>query len=419
MKPPILGKKTFLPNLSASEHFTDELFHNAYDVQDVEDNPLYTGRHLLILQEGNKSVLKTIKLLEDKWGFSVANTADFVTETLNETKIKDADALFYNDLGIALLSMDDDAIALLNTYAGYIIEPEKVVYIPDEIPADTAETATWGIKAIQANESVYTGAGIKIAVLDTGFAADHPDFTGRDITSYSFVPDETTEDLHGHGTHCIGIACASADQQGLRYGVAPGAHIYAGKVLNNRGSGAQAWVLDGMTWAANNGCQVLSMSLGSKVIPGQSYDIAYERAAQFALSKGTLIVAAAGNESKRSKNQFSPVGSPADCPSILAVGAVDSALQVADFSNRAINKEGLVDLVAPGVNIYSSWPMPAGHRILSGTSMATPHVAGIIALLCEKYPEAAPDMIREELIGLAGSLPLSREDVGAGLAIAP
>jgi subtilisin family serine protease len=161
------------------------------------------------------------------------------------------------------------------------------------------------------------------------------------------------------------------------------------------------------------------MSLGSKVFPGQSYDIAYERAAQFALSKGTLIVAAAGNESQRSKNQFSPVGSPADCPSILAVGAVDSALQVADFSNRAINKEGLVDLAAPGVAIYSSWPMPAGYRTLSGTSMATPHVAGIIALLCEKYPDATPDVISRELITLAGRLQLPREDVGAGLALAP
>lgn len=419
MKPPILGKKPFLPNLPASERDSGELLHNAWDVQEVEENPLYTGRHLLILKDGNKSVLKTTKFLKDKWGFSVANTADFVTETLNESKIKDADALFYNDLGIALLSMDDETAALLNTYAGYIIEPEKVVYIPDEIPADRAAAATWGIKAIQADKSVYTGAGIKIAVLDTGFDTNHPDFTGRSLTTCSFVPDETVDDLHGHGTHCIGIACASTDRQGLRYGVAPGAHIYAGKVLNNRGSGAQAWVLDGMSWAANSGCHVLSMSLGSKVFPGQSYDIAYERAAQFALSKGTLIVAAAGNESRRSKNQFSPVGSPADCPSILAVGAVDSSLQVADFSNRALNKEGLVDLAAPGVAIYSSWPMPAGYRTLSGTSMATPHVAGIIALLCEKYPEAAPDRIREELIGLAGSLPLSAEDVGAGLAIAP
>jgi subtilisin family serine protease len=421
MKPPILGKKTFFPHLPASKRYTDELSQHAYDKQDVEENPLYTGRHLLILKEGNKSVLQTIKLLEDKWGFSVANTADFVTETLNEGKIKDADALFYNDLGIALLSIDDDMVAQLNTYTGYILEPEKVVYIPDEIPVDTTEkeTATWGIKAVQADESVYTGAGIKIAVLDTGFDTNHPDFAGRSLTTYSFVPDETVDDQHGHGTHCIGVACASTDRQGLRYGVASGADIYAGKVLNNRGSGAQAWVLDGMTWAANNGCRVISMSLGSAVSPGQSYDIAYERAAQFALSKGTLIVAAAGNESRRSKNQFSPVGSPADCPSILAVGAIDPALQIADFSNRAINKEGLVDLVAPGVDIYSSWTMPAGHHTLSGTSMATPHVAGIIALLCEKYPEAAPDRIREELIGLADSLPLPREDVGAGLATAP
>jgi len=156
-------KKTFFPYLPASERYTDELSQHAYDKQDVEENPLYTGRHLLILKEGNKSVLQTIKLLEDKWGFSVANTADFVTETLNEGKIKDADALFYNDLGIALLSIDDDMVAQLNTYTGYILEPEKVVYIPDEIPVDTTEkeTATWGIKAVQADESVYTGAGIK------------------------------------------------------------------------------------------------------------------------------------------------------------------------------------------------------------------------------------------------------------------
>ncbi len=175
-------------------------------------------------------------------------------------------------------------------------------------------------------------------MLDTGFDTRHPDFGERSLTTFSFVPNETVEDQHGHGTHCIGIACGQTDTQRIRYGVATGADMYVGKVLSNRGSGAQAWVLDGMTWAANQGCRVLSMSLGSRVFPGQSYDIAYERAAQFALSKGTLIVAAAGNESRRSKNQFSPVGSPADCPSILAVGAIDSLLQIADFSNRAQQK---------------------------------------------------------------------------------
>ncbi|MFA7155870.1 MAG: S8 family serine peptidase, partial [Proteiniphilum sp.] len=120
-----------------------------------------------------------------------------------------------------------------------------------------------------------------------------------------------------------------------------------------------------------------------------------------------------------SENRFSPVSSPADCPSILAVGAVDSALQVADFSNRALNESGLVDLAAPGVDVYSSWPMPARYRTLSGTSMATPHVAGITALLCEKFPDATPAMIGQELIRTAGSLTSPAQDVGAGLPLAP
>ncbi|HBU45509.1 MAG TPA: protease, partial [Porphyromonadaceae bacterium] len=279
--------------------------------------------------------------------------------------------------------------------------------------------STWGIRAVKAHESAYTGAGIKVAVLDTGFDMKHPDFKGRSLTAFSFVPDEAVDDLHGHGTHCIGIVCGSSGLRDMRYGVAPEAQIYAGKVLNNGGRGAQAWILDGMTWAANNGCRVLSMSLGSKVLPGQSYDIAYERAAQFALSKGTLIVAAAGNDSKRSENQFSPVSSPADCPSILAVGAVNSTLQVADFSNRALNESGLVDLAAPGVGIYSSWPMPARYRTLSGTSMATPHVAGVVALLCEKFPDATPAMIGQELIRTAGRLSSPAVDIGAGISLAP
>lgn len=419
MKPPILGKKRSLPDQTAAESLSGELIYQA-QMQEADGNPLHTGRYLLIIKEGSKDVVKTTKLLETRWGFSVANTADFVKETMHESKIKDADALFYNELGVALLSADDDMVKTLHdAYADYIIEPEKVVYIPDEIPANVVTGLAWGIETIRADESTYTGAGVKIAVLDTGFDTRHPDFGERNLTTFSFVPDETVEDQHGHGTHCIGIACGRTDTQGIRYGVATGADMYVGKVLSNRGSGAQAWVLDGMTWAANMGCRVLSMSLGSRVFQGQSYDIAYERAAQFALSKGTVIVAAAGNESRRSQNRFSPVGSPADCPSILAVGAIDSSLQIADFSNRAINKNGLVDIAAPGVSIYSSWPMPTRYRTISGTSMATPHVAGILALLCEKYPDATPEMIVQELTALTERLQIPVEDAGAGLAIAP
>ena len=113
------------------------------------------------------------------------------------------------------------------------------------------------------------------------------------------------------------------------------------------------------------------------------------------------------------------MASPADCPSILAIAAVDQELQVGDFSNRAINSSGLIDIAAPGVDIYSSWSMPTRYRTLSGTSMATPHVAGIAALLFEKYPDATPAMIEKELRKNAHILPLAVEDVGAGLSIAP
>ena len=419
MKPPKLGRQTFLRDYPASGSSFDQFIREVYD-REEDHNPLFTGRYFLILREDHKNEVKTTKMLEAKWGFKVANTADFITETLNESKIKGADALFYHDLGVVLVGAEDDLIHLLSSQdTDYFVEPEKVVYIPDDVPEETDNASTWGIRITEALHSPYTGAGVGVAVIDTGFDSSHPDFKGRELTTQSFVPGETMDDMHGHGTHCIGTACGSVDGDGQRYGVASGAHIYAGKVLSNQGSGAQAWVLNGMTWAANNGCRVLSMSLGSRVFPGQTYDVAYERAAQFALSKGTIIVAAAGNDSRRSKNQFSPVGSPADCPSILAVAAIDPSLQVADFSNRAVNPGGLVDIAAPGVGIYSSWPMPLRNRIISGTSMATPHVAGILALLWEKSPDATPAAIEKELRETARSLSLSPDDVGAGLSIAP
>ena len=419
MRKPILGKQTFLKDntkrLISFEKFITEVYERP-----VDQKPLYTGRYLVILKEGVKSFTSTQKLFESNLGFTVANSNDFTSESLDDNKIQGADALIYNDLGIALVGGEEEQIQILESAnADFIIEPEKIVYVPDEAPATMNVPSTWGVNAIQADSSQFTGSNVKIAVLDTGFDVDHPDFVGRNITTNSFVPDESIHDTHGHGTHCIGTACGNTDINGQRYGVAKDALIYAGKVLSNEGSGAQAWILNGMTWAANNGCKVISMSLGSRVFPGQGYDIAYERAAQFALSKGAVVVAAAGNESRRSWNQFSPVGSPADCPSVLAVAALDSNLSIADFSNRAINPTGLVDIAGPGVMIYSSWPLPMRYRTISGTSMATPHVAGIAALLWEKFPNYTPDQIIYELKRIAKILPLPNIDIGVGLTMAP
>ncbi len=420
MKPPKIGNDLVSRSKATRPDPAGQVPRVLSDTGAGDEHPLYTGRHFLIQREAESNERETKKILASKWGLTVAETADFSTEGLNEEDLHGADALIYNELGITLLGVEDEPAHLLQSFdSDYFIAPEKVVYVPDDIPAQPGQPSTWGVQACGVIDSRYTGSGIRVAVLDTGFDTGHPDFIGREISTSSFVPNEPIQDRHGHGTHCIGVACGSSGENGLRYGVAPHAHIFAGKVLSDGGSGAQSWVLNGITWAAKNGCKVISLSLGTPVFPGQAYDIAYERAARFARSNGAALVAAAGNQSDRSRDRHSPVASPADCPSILAVAALDESLSIANFSNREINPSGKVDIAGPGVDIHSAWPMPQRYRTLSGTSMATPHVAGILALLFEKYPHATPMEIEQELARLAKHLPIAAKDAGAGLCIAP
>jgi subtilisin family serine protease len=284
---------------------------------------------------------------------------------------------------------------------------------------DEAET-TWGLQATKVVNSCLSGRGIKVAVLDTGFDLNHPDFVGRVVVSKSFIRGEEVQDGNGHGTHCIGTACGSRVPSRLpRYGVASNAEIYAGKVLSNQGSGTDSGILEGIEWAIANGCEIISMSLGARTQVGTPYSQVYEAVAQRALKRGTLIVAAAGNESRRDMGIINPVARPANSPSILAVGALDSALQIASFSNRGLNPEGgQVDIAAPGVAVYSSWPMPTQYLSISGTSMATPHVAGIAALHAEQSGLRGQDLWNL-LMKTARRLPLASEDVGVGIAQAP
>lgn len=389
-----------------------------------EEHPLYTGRYLVTLNHNatppsRSRHLVSDELFADRMGMRVAHSLDFNRE-MHEEDIADADAFVFDELGIALVSGEEGQIRQLSDQAtDYLIEPEKVVYLPEDIPVNTAVHNTWGIVAIEAGDSPFTGKGVKVAILDTGMAMDHPDFQNRTLEVASFVPKEEVDDKNGHGTHCVGTACGSADENGQRYGVATEAEIYAGKVLSNAGTGAQFWVLSAIVWALKAGCKVISMSLGSPVYPGQGYDPAYERAGKYALENGSIMIAAAGNESRRSRGIFQPVGSPANCPSILAVGAVDANMGLGDFSNRSINPGGQVDIVAPGVDVYSSWPLPMLYQSISGTSMATPHVAGILAMLWEKHPEESAYFILNELKNQARRLDLPSVDAGVGLAMAP
>ena len=285
---------------------------------------------------------------------------------------------------------------------------------------DTADR-TWGIAATSTETSPFTGEGIKLAVLDTGLDFGHPDFAGRNVQSRSFVAGETADDGRGHGTHCAGTSTGRTSAPGIpRYGVAPDTELHVGKVLNNQGSGRERDILNAMLWAIRSGCQVISMSLGRPVRPGELPSVAYERLGQLALNSGSLIVAAAGNDSARRFGFIAPVGAPANSRSIMAVAAVDQALGVADFSSGGINPNGgEVDIAGPGVGVFSSVPRPRLYRTLSGTSMACPHVAGVAALWAQSDANLRGTALWQKLTGSARTLPLPARDVGSGLVQTP
>ncbi|MER9662484.1 S8 family serine peptidase [Mesorhizobium sp. M0159] len=264
--------------------------------------------------------------------------------------------------------------------------------------------ATWGLVTCRIPQSSRSGAGVKVAVLDTGMDLGHPDFAGRPIVTSSFVG-QPVQDLHSHGTHCIGTACGPKAPAGSipRYGIAHSASIFVGKVLSNSGNGSSASVLAGMNWAIANGCAVISMSLGSQS-PVQA---AYTAAGQAALNRGCLIIAAAGNAS-------SNTGAPANSPTIMSVGSLDQTLVPSNFSNF-----GKMEIAAPGRDVFSSVPRPTRYGTKSGTSMATPHVAGCAALWAQTSPSLRGQALWNRMLQAARPLPFPQAKVGRGLVQAP
>ena len=250
--------------------------------------------------------------------------------------------------------------------------------------------------ALQAHALGFDGTGINVAVLDTGYDFEHSDFSGQILAVESFVFGSEGDDLDGHGTHVAAtIAGTGNESAGLYAGMAPGAQLLIGKVLSDTGSGSTSSILNGMLWAVSQGADVVNMSLGTpnaQACDGPMVDMVE------ALSSEALFVIAAGNAFLRET-----VSPPACAPSALAVAAVDRNNQTANFSSRgpsADGKSAKPDIASQGVDVISANAGGSGalaYQSLSGTSMASPHVAGGAALILQARPELTPALLKDVL----------------------
>ncbi|MFF4096977.1 S8 family serine peptidase [Streptomyces sp. NPDC001834] len=281
----------------------------------------------------------------------------------------------------------------------------------------TLDKSTKQVGADLAWAAGYDGKGTKVAVLDTGADAEHPDLKGRIAASKNFTDSDTTHDWQGHGTHTMStVGGSGAASGGKKKGVAPGADLLAGKVLNDSGSGAESWVIAGMQWAVDQKADVVSMSLGGAT-PGDCTDPMSLAAEELSRSKDTLFVIAAGNLGPAQNT----VSSPGCAPSALTVGAVDRDDSTAQFSSRGpvTGSHTLKpEIAAPGVAISAAAAGGRGlyaYQTMSGTSMATPHVAGAAALVKQRHPEWTAQQIKASLVSSAKSdIPGDVRETGGG-----
>lgn len=293
------------------------------------------------------------------------------------------------------------------------------LWLDGQVQVDLHQS-TAQIGAPVAWESGIDGEGVTVAVLDTGVDATHPDLVRKVTDQQNFTAEESTYDGHGHGTHVAAtVAGTGAGSDGLRPGVAPGADLIVGKVLDNAGSGSESAVIAGMEWAAEAGADVVNMSLGGESTDGTDpMSLAVD---ELSAAYDTLFVISAGNSGPGAMT----IGSPGAANNALTVGAVDRDESLAEFSSRGPRVGDLAvkpDITAPGVGIVAarSGGTSMGDVVddlytgASGTSMAAPHAAGAAALLAERHPDWSWSQLKDGLISSATPSDLSVFEQGSG-----
>ncbi|TDC27325.1 hypothetical protein E1265_02230 [Streptomyces sp. 8K308] len=315
--------------------------------------------------------------------------------------------------GEALVVAEDELAGLWNDLTAPAGDEMRLAAAPqiESIALDarvqaSLDTSVPQIGAPEAWEAGYDGEGITIAVLDTGISDDHEDVTPQVVAEQNFSDATDAEDHFGHGTHVASIAAGTgAHSDGTYTGVAPGARLLDGKVLDDSGGGWDSGIIAGMEWAVEQGADIVNMSLGGWATT--EVDPLEEAVDALSATSDTLFVIAAGNDGPFENS----IGTPGTAESALTVGAVDKQDQLADFSSvggRLRDAAVKPDLTGPGVDIGAAaapgsviaqegTPVADGYVAISGTSMATPHVAGAAAILAQAHPDWTGEQLKAAL----------------------
>ncbi len=318
----------------------------------------------------------------------------------------------FNGICIKNIQRDDieeikDLPYVKNIIPNYIIS----VNLDESVPLIEADEI-WNYHDINGNS--LTGEGIKIAIVDTGINYNHPDLEGRYLGGYDYVNnDDDPMDDHGHGTHCASIVLGSGKYSNYKYvGVAPMANYYSYKVIGSNGKGSSVWLLAALEQAVGDDVDIISLSLGDNSSSANPDDI-LSQAADTAVDAGVIVVAAAGND-----GEDGPINSPGCARKVICVGASNGD-GIASFSSRGPVEWGdgnyleKPDLVAPGVGIVGA-NKNTGYISRSGTSMATPHVAGAVALMLQVNSDLTPNEVKSILMENATDLGFDNNTQGQG-----
>lgn len=386
-----LGLLSFVP-VAAQTHSTRRIVVFGADVP--------PSQRLLLAQSSGASIVRELPLINAvviETPTAQVRTAEARLRTLGGVSRIDEDPKI-NWLQAVDARGVDFAVPDLRALVAPIRDLRRRPTAPRPPAPPAGQETPWGISKVQAPAAWATtrGAGVKIAVIDTGIDRTHPELAANLKGGWNaLTKGEDFTDDNGHGSHVSGTIAAVDDKKGV-VGVAPKVDLYGVKVLDANGSGTFDDVIAGMQWAVDNKMEIASMSLGAS----QGNQALTDMVA--AMTKaGVILIAAAGNSG-------GSVGFPAACPGAIAIAASDSKDRLASFSSRGPE----VAVIAPGVNVKSTYKN-GGYDTLSGTSMATPHVSGLAALYVATHKGATPAQTRAALTAAARKLP-GVPDIGQG-----